>query len=204
MLYNQNWTQQIIFHMFHSPLAQPLIACCWDSPSDCHPLGFSNRLSSVGILQQTVIRWILHQTVIRWDSPTDSHPFGFSNRQSSVWILQQTVIRWDSPTDCHPLGFCNRLSWAGILQQTVVPWDSVTDMIPQCISRRGYRDFCTMVNPKFHSIIYYSTGVQIVSCTLSDDSVLSESTGLNNICVSQWNLFRQKKSANEIVSFKSG
>ena len=42
--------------------------------------------------------------------------------------------------------------------------------------------------------IYYSTGVQIVSCTLSDDSVLSESTGLFNpvLCVSQWNLFWQK------------
>ena len=41
---------------------------------------------------------------------------------------------------------------------------------------------------------YYSTGVQIVSCTLSDDSVLSESTGLFNpvLCVSQWNLFWQK------------
>ena len=43
-------------------------------------------------------------------------------------------------------------------------------------------------------IIHYSTGVQIVSCTLSDDSVLSESTGLFNpvLCVSQWNLFWQK------------
>ena len=41
---------------------------------------------------------------------------------------------------------------------------------------------------------YYSTGVQIVSCTLSDDSVLSESTGLFNpvLCVSQWNLFWQQ------------
>ena len=41
---------------------------------------------------------------------------------------------------------------------------------------------------------YYSTGVQIVSCTLSDDSVLSESTGLFNpvLCVSQLNLFWQK------------
>ena len=37
----------------------------------------------------------------------------------------------------------------------------------------------------------YSTGVQIVSCTLSDDSVLSESTGLFNpvLCVSQLNFF---------------
>ena len=42
--------------------------------------------------------------------------------------------------------------------------------------------------------LYYSTGVQIVSCTLSDDSVLSESTGLFNavLCVRQWNLFWQK------------
>ena len=41
---------------------------------------------------------------------------------------------------------------------------------------------------------FYSTGVQIVSCTLSDDSVLSESTGLFNpvLCVSQWNIFWQK------------
>ena len=41
---------------------------------------------------------------------------------------------------------------------------------------------------------YYSTGVQVVSCALSDDSVLSESTGLFNpvFCVSQWNLFWQK------------
>ena len=41
---------------------------------------------------------------------------------------------------------------------------------------------------------YYSTGVQIVSCTLSNDSVLSESTGLFNpvLCVSQWNRFWQK------------
>ena len=44
------------------------------------------------------------------------------------------------------------------------------------------------------SNMYYSTGVQIVSCTLSDDSVLSESTGLFNpvLSVSQWNLFWQK------------
>ena len=38
----------------------------------------------------------------------------------------------------------------------------------------------------------YSTGVQIVSCTLSDDSVLSENTGLNN-----------SVSANEISSDKN-
>ena len=40
----------------------------------------------------------------------------------------------------------------------------------------------------------YSTGVQIVSCTLLDDSVLSESTGLFDpvLCVSRWNLFWQK------------
>ena len=40
----------------------------------------------------------------------------------------------------------------------------------------------------------YSTGVQIVSCTLSDDSVFTESTGLFNpvLCVSQWNLSWQK------------
>ena len=44
------------------------------------------------------------------------------------------------------------------------------------------------------TVYTYSTGVQIVSCTLSDDSVLSESTGLFNpvLCVSQWNLCWQK------------
>ena len=47
---------------------------------------------------------------------------------------------------------------------------------------------------QIHAVIYYSTGVQIVSCTLSVDSVLSESTGLFNpvLCVSQWNIFWQK------------
>ena len=48
---------------------------------------------------------------------------------------------------------------------------------------------------------YYSTGVQIVSCTLSDDSVLSESTGLFNpvLCVSQWNSSWQKNSQSDCV-----
>ena len=52
-----------------------------------------------------------------------------------------------------------------------------------------------------YKIYYYSTGVQIVSCTLSSDSVLSESTGLFNpvLCVSQWNLFWQKISQSECV-----
>ena len=47
---------------------------------------------------------------------------------------------------------------------------------------------------QLYLVHHYSTGVQIVSCTLSDDSVLSESTGLFNpvLCVSQWNLFWQK------------
>ena len=38
-----------------------------------------------------------------------------------------------------------------------------------------------------HIAMYYSTGVQIVSYVLSDDTVLSESTGLFNpvLCVSQ-------------------
>ena len=42
--------------------------------------------------------------------------------------------------------------------------------------------------------IIAQASVQIVSCTLSDDLVLSESTGLFNpvLCVSQWNLFWQK------------
>ena len=52
------------------------------------------------------------------------------------------------------------------------------------------------MSPYNDVIMDYSTGVQIVSCTLSDDSVISESTGLFNpvLCVSQWNLFWQKIS----------
>ena len=43
-----------------------------------------------------------------------------------------------------------------------------------------------------HSVYVFIA--QNVSCTLSDDSVLSESIGLFNpvLCVSQWNLFWQK------------
>ena len=42
--------------------------------------------------------------------------------------------------------------------------------------------------------VYYSTGVQIASCTLSSDSVPSESTGLFNsvLCFKQWKLSWQK------------
>ena len=44
-----------------------------------------------------------------------------------------------------------------------------------------------------YTIECYSTGVQIVSCTLSSDSVLSERTGLFNpvLCVGQRNRFGQ-------------
>ena len=40
-------------------------------------------------------------------------------------------------------------------------------------------------------VVFFSTGVQIVSCTLSSDLVLSENTGLFNpvLCVSQCNFF---------------
>ena len=61
-----------------------------------------------------------------------------------------------------------------------------------------FHEFCehdlVLICNKWSGFFYYSTGVQIVSCTLSDDSVLSESTGLFNpvLCVSQWNLFWQK------------
>ena len=52
-------------------------------------------------------------------------------------------------------------------------------------------------------IFYYSTGVQIVSCTLSSDSVLSESTRLLNpvLSVSANEISFDKKLANQIVSF---
>ena len=49
----------------------------------------------------------------------------------------------------------------------------------------------------------YSTGVQIVSCTLSSDSVLSDSTGLFNpvLSVSANEIAFDKKLANQSVSF---
>ena len=48
----------------------------------------------------------------------------------------------------------------------------------------------------------YSTAVQIVSCTLSSDSVLSQSTGLFNpvLSVSPNEISFDKKIANQIVS----
>ena len=47
---------------------------------------------------------------------------------------------------------------------------------------------CHKRNTRFglHLVYNYSTGVQIVSCTLSDDSVLSESTGLFIIALRWW------------------
>ena len=52
-------------------------------------------------------------------------------------------------------------------------------------------------------ISYYSTGVQTVSCTLSSDSVLSDSTGLFNpvLSVSANEIAFDKKLANQSVSF---
>ena len=51
--------------------------------------------------------------------------------------------------------------------------------------------------------MYYSTGVQIVSCTLSSDSVLWESTRLFNpvLSVSANEISFDKKLSNNIVSF---
>ena len=50
---------------------------------------------------------------------------------------------------------------------------------------------------------FFSTGVQIVSCTLSSDSVLSESTGLFNpvLSVSANEIAFDKKLAYQSVSF---
>ena len=65
-----------------------------------------------------------------------------------------------------------------------------------CTCKRSYFTTICKVGdriPTLHQsdcrISNYSTGVQIVSCTLSDDSVLSDNPVL---CVSQWNLFWQK------------
>ena len=54
-----------------------------------------------------------------------------------------------------------------------------------------------------HFVEYYSTGVQIVNCTLSSDSVLSDSTGLFNpvLSVSANEIAFDKKLANQSVSF---
>ena len=50
---------------------------------------------------------------------------------------------------------------------------------------------------------YYSTGLQIVSCILSSDPALSESTGLFNpvLSVSANEISFDKKLSNQIVSF---
>ena len=72
--------------------------------------------------------------------------------------------------------------------------------------------WCFLWSTPEQTVKYYSTGVQIVSCTLSDDSVLSESTGLFNpvLCVSQWNLFWQKNQpmrlclSNQVRSAREG
>ena len=83
---------------------------------------------------------------------------------------------------------CQWLAWR-------VWWHALTFVTQEITWRRAYVAYYSMlvaILPCYNQ--YYSTGVQIVSCTLSDDSVLSESTGLFNpvLCVSQWNLFWQK------------
>ena len=69
-----------------------------------------------------------------------------------------------------------------------------TKPLASALSPAGGQPMCHKVASDVSMVSYYSTGAQIVSCTLSDDSVLSESTGLFNsvLCVSQWNLFWQK------------
>ena len=60
-----------------------------------------------------------------------------------------------------------------------------------------------VLNLKTEQKRHYSTGVQIVSCTLSSDSVLADSTGLFNpvLSVSANEIAFDKKIANQSVSF---
>ena len=72
----------------------------------------------------------------------------------------------------------------------------------------SYQDIFQWSHPFKHASIQctphnYSTGVQIVSCTLSSDSVFSDSTGLFNpvLWVSANEIAFDKKLANQSVSF---
>ena len=84
-------------------------------------------------------------------------------------------ITYDKSALAHVMAYCHQ---------------ATSHYVSQCWPRSVWSNGVT--KPQWD--YYYSTGVQIVSCTLSDDSVLSESTGLFNpvLCVSQWNLFWQK------------
>ena len=86
-----------------------------------------------------------------------------------------------------------------------------TDLCDTCITYTPYPKLNTVIMnltcipqaSNTYWVPYYSTGVQIVSCTLSSDSVLSESTGLFNpvLSVSANEIAFDKKLANQSVSF---
>ena len=99
----------------------------------------------------------------------------------------------------HNATFCNRNVHISVTKWCIVAnlWDICLMHCGICemgLLEAGIPDKAFPICKRSHLITDYSTGVQIVSCTLSDDSVLSESTGLFNpvLCVSQWNLFWQK------------
>ena len=90
---------------------------------------------------------------------------------------------------------CDSALWNGVPNHKIM-WKVKNNFAPSMLHGIWYitADYVSLKRDPSLIIHYYSTGVQIVSCTLSDDSVLSESTGLFNpvLCVSQWNLFWQK------------
>ena len=118
-------------------------------------------------------------------TPTLTMHLRIRTRNTEQFICNLKICR-HSPTRNPYVGLQHTISWhhLGFLMKCL----SKTYIIANDQSNRN--------NPlHFEYVdINYSTGVQIVSCTLSDDSVLSESTGLCNLvlCVSQWNLFWQQ------------
>ena len=107
------------------------------------------------------------------DSAVRVNPFGLF-----TWRYEQWIVRVQ--TSCRARNWM--WLWHYQYNYNFVHAYGISRFVDEC--RRPVKSFA----------IYYNTGVQIVSCTLSGDSVLSESTGLFNpvLCVSQWNLFWQK------------
>ena len=113
---------------------------------------------------------------------------GTSNIDVQTWTREGTSSM-DNQT-------CTRKGTSNMDVQT---WtrERASNMDAQTWTREGTSNMDAQTCTRKGTNQYYSTGVQIVSCTLSDDSVLSESTGLCNpvLCVSQWNLFWQKNQS---------
>ena len=106
---------------------------------------------------------------------------------------------------CHVISYhisCNIVSYRTVLYGIVSYHIISNHIIYQIIAY--WWPFCHVITSTMcHLVLYYSTGVQIVSCTLSSDSVLSDSTGLFNpvLSVSANEIAFDKKLANQSVSF---